>query len=96
MARSYLSLGDAIQAFLKKHKLKDEADIQQIIMDWEQIMGKPIAQRTGKLYLRGHTFCIHVTDPVWRQELQMARGKIKDTINRRLGRTLVEDVRILA
>ncbi|MEO1451352.1 MAG: DUF721 domain-containing protein [Bacteroidota bacterium] len=96
MARSYLSLGDAIQAFLKKYNLKDEADIQKVILEWEQLMGKPIAQRTDKLYLRGKTFCVHIPDPVWRQELQMARGKIKDTINRRVGRTLVEDVRILA
>ncbi|MCB0855321.1 MAG: DUF721 domain-containing protein, partial [Bacteroidetes bacterium] len=48
--KPYLSLGDAIQAFLDKYNLKEEAEIQSVIKDWEKLMGKPIATNTEKVW----------------------------------------------
>ena len=90
----YMSLGDAIDAFLKKHGLKDEADIQQVINDWEKLMGKPIAQATEKMWFNKGVFYIKIKSPVWKQELQMARLKIKGLVNEQIGRELVEEVRV--
>ncbi|MEM6348461.1 MAG: DUF721 domain-containing protein [Bacteroidota bacterium] len=91
---SYMDLGDAIDAFLNKHGLKDEADIQRVINNWESLMGKPIAQNTEKLWLNKGIFYIKVKSPVWKSELQMARMKIQSMINEQVGRELVQEVRV--
>lgn len=91
---NYMDLGDAIDAFLNKHGLKDEADIQRVINNWESLMGKPIAQNTEKLWLNKSVFYIKVKSPVWKSELQMARMKIRTLINEQVGRELVTEVRV--
>ncbi|MEL6592879.1 MAG: DUF721 domain-containing protein [Bacteroidota bacterium] len=91
---SYMDLGDAIDAFMHKHGLKDEADIQQVINNWEGLMGKPIAQNTEKIWFNKGIFYVKVKSPVWKNELQMARQKILAMINEKVGRELVEEVRV--
>ncbi|GAB4405014.1 MAG: hypothetical protein OHK0039_05680 [Bacteroidia bacterium] len=91
----YISLGEAIEAFLDKHGLRDEADIQQVIADWEAIMGRPIALHTRKISFRQGVLLIQIDSPVWKQELQLARSRIRTLVNTRIGREVVQDVRIV-
>jgi predicted nucleic acid-binding Zn ribbon protein len=93
--KPYLSLGDAIQAFLDKHGLKEEAEIQSIIQEWEKLMGKPIASNTEKIWFNRGTFYVKMKSPVWRNELQMARMKIRDMINARAKKKIVDQVKIV-
>ncbi|MEL6671926.1 MAG: DUF721 domain-containing protein [Bacteroidota bacterium] len=93
--KPYLSLGDAIKAFLDKHGLKEEVDIQSIIRDWESLMGAPIAQNTEKMWFNKGIMYIRMSSPIWKNELHLARTKIKEMINKRVGQDLVQDVRIL-
>ncbi|RMG59305.1 MAG: DUF721 domain-containing protein [Bacteroidetes bacterium] len=93
--RPYLSVGEAIQAFLKKHGLEDDMLIQQIITDWENLMGRPIAQHTESIRFSRGTLLLTISSPVWKHELNLARNKIKTLINERVGRELVREVRIL-
>lgn len=92
--QNYLSLGDAIQAFLEKNGIKDDTEIQQVINSWEQLMGKPISQNTEKIWFSRDTLFIQMKSPVWKNELQLARKKIVEMINKRVGRELVKEVRI--
>jgi predicted nucleic acid-binding Zn ribbon protein len=91
---NYMDLGEAIRAFLAKHGLQDEADIQQVIAEWETLMGKPIAQATEKMWFNKGIFYIKIKSPVWKNELQMARIKIRTLLNEKIGRELIEEVRI--
>jgi predicted nucleic acid-binding Zn ribbon protein len=93
--KPYQSLGDAIEAFLEKNQLKDQAAIQQIISDWEKLMGRPIASHTEKIWFQRGTLFIRLNSPPWRNELSMARIKIRDLVNKQVGRELVTEVKIL-
>ena len=93
--KPYLSLGEAIQAFLAKHNLKEDAQVQQVISDWEAMMGSPIAQNTEKIWFNKGTLYVKVTSPLWKNELQMARLKIKHMLNERIGEVVIEEVKIV-
>ncbi|MEM9984553.1 MAG: DUF721 domain-containing protein [Bacteroidota bacterium] len=93
--KPYLSLGEAIQAFLDKHGLRQESKIQQIIAEWERLMGVPIAQNTEKVWFKGGVLYIKMSSPLWKNELQMARLKMQETLNRELGEEIIEEVRIV-
>lgn len=90
-----LSLGDAIKAFLEKNGLTDEADIQRVIADWDRLTGGPIAANTEKVWFSKGVFYVRMKSPLWKNELQMARIKLRETLNRELGRELIEEVKIV-
>ena len=95
MADKYMSLGEAIQAFLDRHGIQDQTSVQTVINEWEQIMGKPIAQNTEKMWFNKNTLYIKMKSSVWRNELQMARLKIKHIVNEKMKKELIEDVKIM-
>ena len=55
--KPYLSLGEAIEAYLKKNGLTEEAAIQKVIAEWDVLMGKAIA----------HTRSIHSNSTDWKR-----------------------------
>ncbi|MEZ4825904.1 MAG: DUF721 domain-containing protein [Bacteroidia bacterium] len=93
--KPYLSLGEAIQAFLDKHGLRDEASIQAVIQEWEKLMGAPIANNTEKIWFSKGILYVKMKSPLWKNELQLARTKIRDMVNARIKRKLVEEVKIV-
>ncbi len=92
---NYMSLGDAIQRFLAKYELQDKVLIQEILTNWEQFVGKPIASNTEKVWFEKGTLFIKVSSPTWRNELNMARFRLKQMINQKVNKELVEEVRIM-
>jgi predicted nucleic acid-binding Zn ribbon protein len=91
----FISLGDAIDRFLKKYNLKDEVLIQEIITNWESLVGKPIAQHTEKIWFERETLFIKVDGAAWRNELSMARLRIRNLINQKVGKELVKEVKVI-
>lgn len=89
---SYQSLGDSIQAFLKKYGLEDEVRIQRILTNWESFVGKPIAQATEKVWFENGTLHIRMSSPAWRNELVMARLRLQRSLNERIGKPLIRDI----
>lgn len=94
MNREILSLGDAIKHFLISCNLQDETDIRKVIDSWENLMGKPIAAHTEKLWFSNGIFFIQINSPVWKNELSMAKLKIKSLLNDKIGREIVKEVRL--
>lgn len=92
-----ISLGDAIQKFLKESGLEEKAQVKKVIHEWERIMGKPVAENTKNKWFNENTgiFYIEMSNPVWKSELNLARGRIRDILNRELGAERIKDVKIL-
>jgi predicted nucleic acid-binding Zn ribbon protein len=93
--RQYLSIGDAIRLFLEKQGLSDDVMIQQVLMRWEELMGKPIATNTERLWFENGILFVKVSSPAWKHELGLARNRIRATVNRHMKKPLVHEVKIL-
>ena len=89
-----MSLGEAIEAYLKKNNLKDTSLIQTAIYNWGKIMGRPVAENTEKLWFREGVFYVRMSNPVWKNELNLGRSKIKDMLNKEMGKDLINEVKI--
>jgi hypothetical protein len=86
------TLKDAIDEMLKAYKLRNKFNETYLVTFWEQLMGRGIASRTGKLYVSDKKLYIQITSPPLKQELVMAKSKVIELINREMGETVVEDV----
>lgn len=89
------SLGEAIDAFLKKHGLQEEAKVQEIINDWGKLMGAPIASNTDKIWFQKGILYVRMSSPMWKSELSLARTKIRNHINQKIGQEIVREVKIV-
>ena len=89
-----MSIGEAIQAYLKERGLASDVAIQNVIGAWPRIMGQAIAENTERTWFQSGIFYIKMRNPVWKNELSMARSKIREILNREMGQDLIEEGRI--
>jgi hypothetical protein len=86
------SIGDAINEFLNKSRIKGGIQALQIEDVWEQIMGKTIARYTDKLQIIGDKLIITTNVAPLKQELMYQKEKIRFRVNEALGQKVVKEV----
>lgn len=89
---SEMNMGEAMQAFLNKSKLKKGIQAQQLTEVWENMMGKTVARYTDKLQLVNHTLFISTHVAPLRHELMYQRETIMQRVNEILGDDTVKEV----
>ncbi len=86
------SLGDAIQQFLKKSRLKGSVQALQITDVWEKIMGKTVARYTESIKIYGDKLYITTSVAPLKQELLFQREHIISRVNEELGEKTIREV----
>ncbi len=89
---SEISIGEALQQFLNKSKLKTGVQALKIEDVWEKIMGKTVAKYTDKLQIIGSTLFITTTVAPLKNELLYQKEKIIDMVNKELEEKLIKEV----
>lgn len=86
------SLGEAMQEFLNKSKLKYGVQSARIEDVWGNIMGKTVAKYTDKIQIVQQTLFVHTTVAPLKQELHYQKEKIIERVNEALGEKVIRDV----
>ena len=84
------SVREAIESMLDSYKLRGKFDQTKLIGSWESLMGKPIARRTEKLYVKDKVLFVKLNSAPLRQELTMKKNK--EIIHEKFDKELVTDV----
>ncbi len=87
-----LSIGEALQQFLKKSRLKYGLQAVQIEEVWEKIMGKTVSKYTDKLQIIGSTLFITTTVAPLKNELLYQKDTIIKRVNEALGENVIKEV----
>ena len=59
---------------------------------WEEVVGQTIAEHARPSNIRNKKLRVHVSEPIWLQELEFVAETIKEKLNRKLGRNAVEKI----
>lgn len=94
MSREENSFTSAFKKFLKTENLESKYREKLLIESWEAIMGKPIAARTTKLFIKNRILFIELSSAPLKQELHNNRARVKELIDEDFG-GLVDEVRFL-
>ncbi len=89
---SEISIGEALQQFLKTSKLKSGVQALQIKDAWENIMGKTIARYTDKIEIINATLFISTNVAPLKNELIYQKEKIIQRVNEALGEKVIKEV----
>lgn len=87
------SVKEAIDAMLDSYKLRGKFDQTKLINSWESMMGKPIARRTEKIFIKERVLFVKLNSAPLRQELTIAKTKVLEILHRNFDKEIVADVK---
>ncbi len=83
-------LGEVIREYLEEMMIDSKLKEFSTIRSWEELMGKPVAERTRNIYVKNKVLFVELKSSVLRNELIMMRQNIIDKINEKAGEKIIE------
>ncbi|MFA7273882.1 MAG: DUF721 domain-containing protein [Crocinitomicaceae bacterium] len=85
-------LKDLVDRFLRAYRLDGKMEEMNIINNWEEIMGKAIANRTKSVRIHEKVLYIDLDSAVMRDELQHSKSLILLRVNEYAGKEIIINV----
>ncbi len=85
-------ISEVILECLREMRIDRKLKEVQLVTQWESMMGKTVANRTSRIYIKNGILYIHVTSSVLKSELLMMRREIVDKLNENAGERLIEEI----
>ena len=88
-------IGGTLKNLLKKEGLESEINQQKAIDLWGDVVGQKIKENTEPLEVQFGVMTVKTKNPVWKQELQLQKEDIIKSINKKLIKTTIKDLRFI-
>ena len=88
-------LKNAIQNFLKSQRMERRYNYALITNSWEDIVGKTVASRTTKMFVKDSILFVEVNSAPLKNELCIAKTKILEKIEEFVGEKVLNDIRFI-
>lgn len=85
-------LGEVIKEYLQEANIEKKLKEVELIRSWEEIVGKPVANRTEKISIKEGKLYVYLKSSVVRNELFMMREKLLEELNKRAGEDLIKEI----
>jgi len=87
-----MHIGQAIQQLLNRYHIKSKFDEANLINSWESLVGKPVAKRTKRLYIRNKVLFVELESPALKNDLSIHKSKIIDLLQKEFGPEVVKEL----
>lgn len=88
----FQSVGQAIRELFNTYKLTSKFDEANLIESWERLVGKPIAKRTKKLYIRNKVLFVEFDSPTMRHDFSLHKSHILDVFKKEFGEGVITEI----
>ena len=88
----FQSVGEAIRDLLNTYNLRGRFDEANIMASWERLVGKPIAKRTRKLYIKNTVLFVEFDSPSMRHDFEFHRAHVLDVFRREFGEGVITNI----
>ena len=78
--------------YIKEMHLEGKLNEVSVINSWEETVGKAIASRTTKIYIKDQVLYVFLNSSVVRNELLMLRQALREKLNERAGAEVVREI----
>lgn len=89
---SAIHISQAIQDLLKSQHLKPKFDEANVVASWERIVGKAIAKRTKRIYVRNTVLFVELQSPSMKQDLGYHKGHMMELFKKEFGEGVVTQI----
>ena len=77
---------------LKSYNINTKFDETNLVTAWEKIMGKAVANRTSKIYVKDSVLIITMSSAPLKHEMNNSKVKVLALFEKEFGRQVVKDV----
>lgn len=88
------TLGQALGQLIKELGIESEIIHHQAVQLWPEVVGRKIANISQAEKIDGKILFIKVKNDSWRNELVFLKKDIIERLNKRIGKKVVEDLRL--
>ena len=85
-------LQDVIKEYLREARIDKKLVEVNLVNSWEEVVGKEIARRTDKIYIKNRKLYAHFNSSVVRNELLLHRETIRTRLNEIAGEELIKEI----
>ena len=85
-------IGQAIKQLLKEYHLKPKFDEASVVASWERIVGKPVAKRTKRIYIRNKVLFIELDSPAMKSDLSFHKNHLLKTLETEFGKDVLKEI----
>ena len=89
------SVGEALTDMLKHYHLNEKFDQNTLFNSWEKLMGKTIAKRTKKMFIKNKVLFVELNSAPLKNELNLSKDKIKSIIDKEIGSGVISEIIIM-
>ena len=87
-----IPIKEALDGYFKALGIDEKVHETRILSKWEELMGKAVAMRTEKKYIKDKILYLHINSAVMRDELQHDKRAIIEKINTAAAIELITDI----
>jgi predicted nucleic acid-binding Zn ribbon protein len=88
-------IGRAIRDLLKTYHIEGKFDEANLVTSWERLVGKPVAKRTRRVFLRNRVLFVELDSPSMKHDLNMHKGHILEVFQKEFGTAIIGEVVIM-
>jgi predicted nucleic acid-binding Zn ribbon protein len=86
------TLKEAMEQMLNVYRLKGKFNETFAIDSWEVVVGKAVANRTKEIFIRDKKLFLRIESSVVKNELNMMRDQIIESLNEKAGAAVVSEI----
>ncbi|HEY9006614.1 DUF721 domain-containing protein [Ohtaekwangia sp.] len=86
------SVGEAIRDLLNSYRLTSKFDEANLIDSWERVVGKPIARRTKKLFIKNKVLFVEFDSPTMRKDFSLHKAQVLETFRKEFGEGVITEI----
>jgi predicted nucleic acid-binding Zn ribbon protein len=90
-----IHIGQAIQQLLNSYHLKAKFDETNLVTSWERLVGKPVAKRTKKVFVRNKVLFVELDSPSMKNDLSLHKKQIIEVFQKEFGPDIIKEIIII-
>ncbi len=88
----FQSVGDAIRNLLNSYNLSTRFDEANLLGSWERLVGKPIAKRTKKIYIKNQVLFVEFDSPSMRHDFEFHKAHVLEVFKKEFGEGIITGI----
>jgi len=88
----FQSVGQAIRDLLNTYRLSNKYDEASIIESWERLVGKPIASRTRKVFIKDKVLFVEFDSPTMRYDFSLHKEQVLELFRKEFGAGVITEI----
>ena len=85
-------VGSVLSRMLDEYNLSYKFHETEIISTWSDLVGKTIADKTARIFFKKKKLFVEITSAPLKNELTLSRSRVKEIIEKKFGKGIIEEV----